>query len=158
MRTDRLPTLSDKSPYVTTGSSATGAGRAAGRRRSGDDIGRAAAAGDEGVRAVVARAARVTGTAIANVVNFANPGTLVLGDGALRTGGLFFDEFRQDVLDGAIELATQNLTIRPASLDQTEGTTGAALLAAENLLRPAALQLWLADGSPVGAAERLQAA
>ena len=62
------------------------------------------------------------------------------------------------MLDGGIELATQNLTIRPASLADTEGTTGAALLAAENLLRPAALQLWLADGTPVGAAGRLQTA
>ena len=45
-----------------------------------------------------------------------------------------------------------------ASLRDTEGTTGAALLAAENLLRPAALQLWLADGTPVGAAARLHPA
>jgi predicted NBD/HSP70 family sugar kinase len=123
-----------------------------------EDIGRAAAAGDATVRAVVSTAARVTGTAIAGVVSFLNPGTLVLGGGVLRSSGLFFEEFRQAVLDEAIELATQNLTIRTASLRDTEGTTGAALLAAENLLRPAALQLWLADGTPAGAAERLQAA
>ena len=116
---------------------------------TGEDIGRAVAAGDEAALAAVSRAARVTGTAIAGVVNFLNPGTLVLGGGVLRTGDLFFEEFRQAVLDGGIELATQDLTIRPASLADTEGTTGAALLAAENLLRPAALQLWLADGTPV---------
>ena len=69
---------------------------------------------------------------------------------------MFFDVFRQAVLDGAIDLATRGLTIRPASLHLAEGTTGAALLAAENLLRPAALRMWLGDGSPVGAAERLQ--
>jgi predicted NBD/HSP70 family sugar kinase len=127
-------------------------------RLTGEDIGRATAAGDEVVRAAVTTAARVTGTAIAGVVDFANPGTLVLGGGVIRWSPLFFDEFRQAVLDGAIELATRSLTIRPASLQFTEGTTGAALLAAENLLRPAALQMWLADGSPVGAAERLQSA
>lgn len=123
-----------------------------------EDIGQAAAAGDEAARSVVSRAARVIGTAIGGVVSFANPGTLVLGGGVLRAGGLFFEEFRRAVLDGAIELATQNLTIRTASLGDTEGTTGAALLAAENLLRPAALQIWLADGSPAGSADRLHAA
>jgi predicted NBD/HSP70 family sugar kinase len=122
-----------------------------------EDIGQAAAAGDEVVRSVVTTAARVTGSAIAGVVNFANPGTLVLGGGVLRTG-LFLEEFRRAVLDAGIELATQNLTIRAASLDDTEGTTGAALLAAENLLRPAALQIWLGGGSPLTAAARLQSA
>jgi predicted NBD/HSP70 family sugar kinase len=127
-------------------------------RLTGEDIGRATAAGDDVVRAAVTAAARVTGTAIAGVVNFANPGTLVLGGGVIRSSPLFFDEFRQAVLGGAIELATRDLTIRPASLDFAEGTTGAALLAAENLLRPAALQIWLADGTPVGSADRLHAA
>ncbi|MGY1809319.1 ROK family protein [Blastococcus sp. SYSU D00669] len=127
-------------------------------RITGEDIGAATAAGDEVVRAAVSRAARVIGTAIAGVVNFANPGTLVLGGGVLRAGPLFFDEFRAAVLDGTIELAAQNLTVRTASLDPTEGVTGAALLAADNLLRPAALQIWLADGSPVGAADQLQRA
>jgi len=125
---------------------------------TGEDIGRAVAAGDEAASSAVSRAARVTGTTIAGMVNFLNPGTLVLGGGVLRTGDLFFEEFRQAVLDNGIELATQSLTIRTASLVDAEGTTGAALLAAENLLRPAALQLWLADGSPVGAAGRLQTA
>jgi predicted NBD/HSP70 family sugar kinase len=122
-----------------------------------EDIGQATASGDEIVRSAVTTAARVTGTAIAGVVNFANPGTLVLGGGVLRAG-LFFEEFRRAVLDAGIELATQNLTIRPASLDDTEGTTGAALLAAENLLRPAALRIWLGDGSPIASAAELQAA
>nr|WP_281371786.1 ROK family protein [Petropleomorpha daqingensis] len=122
-----------------------------------EDVGAAAAAGDEIVRSAVTTSARVTGTTIAGVVNFANPGTLVLGGGVLRAG-LFFEEFRQAVLDAGIELATQNLTIRPASLGDTEGTTGAALLAAENLLRPAALRIWLGDGSPIASAAELQAA
>src|SRR4051794_6354893 len=122
-----------------------------------EDIGQATAAGDEVVRSVVTSAARVTGSAIAGVVNFANPGTLVLGGGVLRTG-LFYEEFRRAVLEGAIELASQNLTVRPASLADTEGTTGAALLATENLLRPAALQIWLGEGTPVPAAARLHSA
>jgi predicted NBD/HSP70 family sugar kinase len=127
-------------------------------RITGEDIGAAAAAGDEVVQAAVRRAARVTGTAIAGVVNFANPGTLVLGGGVIRSGPLFFDEFRQAVLDGTIELAAAHLTVRTASLDFAEGTTGGALLAIDNLLRPESLRIWLGDGSPVGSADRLQGA
>ena len=122
------------------------------------DIGTAVAAGDELVRATVVRSARVTGAAIAAVVNFANPGTLVLGGGGIRYSPLFFEEFRRAVLEGTVELAARRLTIRTASLDFAEGTTGAALLALHAVFAPAALRLWLADGSPVAAAGRLQAA
>ena len=120
------------------------------------DIGYAANAGDEVAHAAVAEAARMTGRTIAGVVNFANPGTLVLGGGAIRYGSVFFDQFRAAVLAGAIELAARNLTIRPASLEFHEGTIGGALLAAHRLFRPESLRVWLADGSPNGSAQRLQ--
>ena len=110
------------------------------------------------VQAAVRRAARVTGTAIAGVVNFANPGTLVLGGGVLRTGSVFFDEFRRRCSTARSSSRRANLTIRTASLDFAEGTTGGALLAIDNLLRPEALRIWLGDGSPVGSADRLQGA
>ena len=125
-------------------------------RITGEDIGWATAAGDEVVRSAVAGAARVTGTAIAGIVNFANPGTLVLGGGVIRSSPLFFEEFRRAVLEGTIELAARNLHVRTASLDFAEGTTGAALLVAGNLFRPQALRIWLADGTPVGAAHALE--
>jgi predicted NBD/HSP70 family sugar kinase len=123
-----------------------------------EDIGLAVAEGDAVARSAVVHSARVTGQAIAGVVNFANPGTLVLGGGAIRHGPLFFEEFRKSVLEGAIELAARNLTIRQASLDFNEGTIGGSILAAENLLRPQALRLWLADGNPRVVAEQLQGA
>ncbi|WP_433306101.1 ROK family protein [Actinoplanes sp. CA-030573] len=120
------------------------------------DIGYAAEAGDAVVHDAVAGSARLTGRTIAGVVNFANPGTLVLGGGVIRYGRLFFDEFRAAVLAATIELAARNLTIRTASLDFHEGTVGGALLAADRLFRPESLRVWLADGSPVPAAEQLQ--
>jgi glucokinase-like ROK family protein len=125
-------------------------------RVTGEHIGQATAAGDPLVIDAVRAAARVTGTTIAGVVNFANPGILVLGGGVIRSSPLFFDEFRRAVLDGAIELAARDLTIRTASLDFAEGITGGALLVADNLLRPEALRLWLVDGTPVGSAHALQ--
>lgn len=149
----------DLAREARSGGSPVLAGRLARAGRiTGEDIGVAAAAGDGAVRDAVTRAARLTGTAIAGVVNFANPGTLVLGGGALRTGPLFFEEFRRAVLEDTIELAASNLHIRSASLDFAEGITGAALLVAQNLLRPEALRIWLADGTPVGSAYALQEA
>jgi predicted NBD/HSP70 family sugar kinase len=142
-----------------TGASPLLAERLAQRGRlTPQDIGAAVASGDDVVRDAVVRAARVTGALIAGVVNFANPGTLVLGGGVNRFSPLFFEEFRAAVLAGTIELAAERLTIRPASLDFQEGPTGAALLAAENLLRPSALRIWLGDGSPIASAAELQAA
>ncbi|GAA0248543.1 ROK family protein [Cryptosporangium japonicum] len=121
-----------------------------------EDIGYATAAGDPVVREAVAASARLVGTTIASVVNFVNPGTLVLGGGVIRYSPLFFDEFRRAVLADTIELAARNLTIRTASLDHSEGAVGGALLAADRLFRPDSLRVWLADGSPVGSALRLQ--
>ncbi len=143
-RADRSPVLSER--------------LARAGRITGEDIGAATAAGDEIARAAVARAGRITGTAIAGIVNFANPGTLVLGGGVLRSGPLFFEEFERAVSEGAIELAARTLSIRTSSLDPREGTTGGALLVADALFRPSALSLWLASGSPVSAAPQLQVA
>ncbi len=114
------------------------------------DIGAAVAAGDPVVCRAVRRSARVTGRAVAGVVNFANPGTLVLGGGVIRDSRLFFDEFRRTVLEGTIELAARNLTIRTASLDFAEGTIGGALLVADHLFRQSSLRTWLPAGTPVG--------
>jgi predicted NBD/HSP70 family sugar kinase len=131
---------------------------AASGRITGEHIGQASAAGDPLVLSAVRTAGRVTGTAIAGVVNFANPGVLVLGGGVIRSSPVFFDEFRRAVLEQTIEPASRRLTIRTASLDFAEGITGAALLATENLLRPDSLRIWLADGTPVGATAELHGA
>jgi glucokinase-like ROK family protein len=142
---------SGASPVLAERLAATG-------RITGEHIGRATAAGDPLVIDAVRTAGRLTGTAMAGVVNFANPGVLVLGGGVIRSSPVFFDAFRQAVLDQTIEPASRNLTIRTASLDFAEGITGAALLAAENLLRPEALRIWLADGTPVDATAELHGA
>ncbi|MCA0329193.1 MAG: ROK family protein [Actinobacteria bacterium] len=121
------------------------------------DLGTAEAHGDKIVATMSSRNARVAGQAIAGVVNFANPGTLVLGGGAIRGSSLFFDTFRETVLENTIALATRNLTIRTASLDFYEGAIGGALLAIDHLFRPSALRLWLADADPRVRADEIHA-
>ena len=122
------------------------------------DVGLAAVSGDPAAREAYRQSAEIIGTTIAGVVNFANPGTVVLGGGFIRVGDLFFADFKNALLNGLIELASNKLTVRLASLEFDEGAIGAALLAANGLLAPAALRTWLSNGTPIGSALRVQTA
>jgi predicted NBD/HSP70 family sugar kinase len=121
-----------------------------------EDVGMAARDGDALAREVVLSSARLVGTTVANLVNFVNPGTVVLGGGALRVGDAVFDTFAETVRGRVSRLAGQQLTIRRASLGFQEGVAGAAILAIEQLFAPASLGLWVEHGSPVGRAAHLQ--
>jgi predicted NBD/HSP70 family sugar kinase len=89
-------------------------------------------------------------------VNFLNPGTVVMGGGALRIGDSVVRAFEETVRGRATKLAEQRLTVRPASLDFHEGVTGAAILAIEQLFAPASVGIWIENGSPLGHAAPLQ--
>ena len=125
-------------------------------RISGYELAKAIVAGDEVTMAAVRRAARLTGLTVAGLVNFANPGTLVLGGSALRGTDVFFDTFKAAVLEQTIELAASRLVIRPSTAEFEVGTVGGALLVVRRLFRQDALQLWLAAGTPIGSAVRIQ--
>jgi predicted NBD/HSP70 family sugar kinase len=120
------------------------------------DFGAAAMGRDPVAIELATRSAALLGEVAANLVNFANPGQLVFGGGALRTGTDFVDIIGDIVRRRAAPLATDGLVIRAATLDHREGVTGAALLAAENLFAPASLARWVEDGSPLGHAAALQ--
>ena len=87
---------------------------------------------------------------MASVVNFLNPGTVVLGGGALRVGDSVVRAFEETVRGRTTKLAEQRLTVRPASLDFREGVTGAAILAIEQLFAPASVGIWIENGSARG--------
>jgi predicted NBD/HSP70 family sugar kinase len=123
-----------------------------------EDIADAVIAGDEAAREAGEGAARTVATTVASLVNFVNPGVLVVGGGVLRTGTTFVDILAEAVLRRGTRLATQRLVVRPASLGFTEGILGAGLLAVEQVFAPHALGLWMEDGSPVGHAVRLHQA
>ncbi len=120
------------------------------------DIGRAAHEGDPLSLEMLMTRAQVLGEVAASLVNFVNPGQLVIGGGVLRAGTDPLDRIRDIVLRRSTRLASDGLTVRAASLDQMEGVIGAALLAAENLLAPPALALWVEDAIPLGHAAALQ--
>src|SRR4051794_39453597 len=125
-------------------------------RIAGHELRDAIAAGDPVTMAAVRRAARLTGLTVAGLVNFANPGTLVLGGSALQGSDVFFETFKAAVLEQTIELASRRLVIRPSTAEFQVGTVGGALLVAQRLFQPQALQLWLAAGTPIGSAVRIQ--
>ena len=120
------------------------------------DIGQAAIAGDPIATDAVLRSARTVGLTTASLVNFVNPGTVVLGGGALRAGDEVFRVFQETIRARVSELAGQGLRIRPASLDFQEGLIGGAILAIEHLFAPDSIGLWLENGSPIGHAVPLQ--
>jgi predicted NBD/HSP70 family sugar kinase len=120
------------------------------------DVGRAASMGDPVATEAVLGAAKIVGQTTANLVNFANPGTVVLGGGALRVGPEVFRVFEETIRARTSALAGQRLRIRPASLDFQEGMVGAAILAIEYLFGPTSIGLWIENGSPLGHAAPLQ--
>jgi predicted NBD/HSP70 family sugar kinase len=120
------------------------------------DIGQAASAGDPVATEPVLRSVRVVGQTTASLVNFVNPGTVVLGGGVLRAGDDVCDVFEETIRARVSELAGTRLRIRPASLDFREGVIGGAILAIEHLFGPDSLGLWIENGSPLGRAAPLQ--
>lgn len=145
---ERLTLRAHESPFLDSTIRANG-------RLSAADIGRAAAAGDNLALSTVLEGARTVAATVANLVSFANPGTIVLGGGALRVGPRLVDTFEEVVRRRVSDLAGRDLTIRPASLDFSEGLVGAAHLAIECLFEPASLGAWVDNGSPIGHAALL---
>jgi predicted NBD/HSP70 family sugar kinase len=123
-----------------------------------EDIGLAARAGDPIALEDVLQGARLVGVTVASLVNFLNPGTLVIGGGAVRVGQPVITAFEETVRSRTTKLARQRLVVRPASLDFHEGVTGAAILAIEQLFGPTSVGLWIENGSPIGHAAPLQRA
>ncbi|MFZ3566604.1 ROK family protein [Streptomyces sp. BH097] len=120
------------------------------------EIGAAAVTGDALALEMIETRSRLVADVIANLVNFCNPGVLVLGGGVLRTGPRFLDLVTSTVRRRCIRLVTAGLTIRAASLDHHEGVIGAGLLAASGIFSTAPLTHWVETGTPLGHATTLQ--
>ncbi|WP_327657383.1 ROK family protein [Streptomyces sp. NBC_00483] len=138
-----------ESPYLTKTLERTG-------RLTLGEIGAAAVTGDALALEMIDKRSHLVADVIANLVNFCNPGVLVLGGGVLRTGPRFVDLVSSTVRARCIRLVTAGLTVRAASLDHLEGVTGAGLLAASGLFATGPLTHWVESGTPLGHATTLQ--
>jgi glucokinase len=112
--------------------SALGRRRAAGQSVLGDDVVRAARAGDPTAAHVVATWAERVGLGIANAINTFDPDEVVLGGGAARAGELLLEPARRVALSHVVPGLGGNTTIRVARHNRA-GVLGAALLALHEL-------------------------
>jgi glucokinase len=112
--------------------SALGRRRAAGQSVLGDDVVRAARAGDPTAAHVVATWAERVGLGIANAINTFDPDEVVLGGGAARAGELLLEPARRVALSHVVPGLGANTTIRVARHNRA-GVLGAALLALHEL-------------------------
>ncbi len=94
-------------------------------------LAKAIKAGDLAVETIVRNAARLLGSAVANVVNLLAPDLVVMGGGLVEAlPDIFLGEVRKVVCGQAMEAFTRDLTIAAAELGDNATVFGAAALAA----------------------------
>lgn len=120
------------------------------------DVAEAVIDGDPVAVGLVESSAVAIGEVLADLANFANPAEVVIGGGVLRAGPRVRNIIADAIGARSTDIVTDQLVVREATLDQHEGVTGAALLATENVLAPAALTSWVEDGRPYAHAVTLQ--
>ena len=112
------------------------------------DISEGANTGDAYCIEVVARAGRMVGETLATLVNFFNPGMLVVGGTIASTGDLFLAAVRQTVYRRSLPLATRDLRIVPANPNHEEGLIGGAALAQTEIFSRTHMNKWITESSP----------
>jgi glucokinase-like ROK family protein len=88
----------------------------------------AADRGDPAARALLARAGRTVGAALATLVSFYNPRRVILGGGVVSAGDYILAAIRESVYGRSLPLATRTLSLEFSSLGETAGLVGAAHL------------------------------
>ncbi len=146
---ERVSTRLDESPFLRARARGTGLITAR-------DVSDAAQADDATAIDEVAQALRVLGKTLSQHVSFANPGSVVITGRMLNIGPWTIELVEQVMRTGLTEAAGADLIVRGASLNHLEGLVGGAILAVEQLFSPAAVGLWIDNGTPVGRAAVLQ--
>jgi predicted NBD/HSP70 family sugar kinase len=99
----------------------------------------AAVAGDPICQAVITKAGRFLGIALANLVNLFNPGLIILGGDIVVSGDLLMNPVRASVKLRAMPKAAQEVTITISKLGNDAVVIGAATLAILHAFQPAQL-------------------
>ncbi|WOF23338.1 ROK family protein [Microbacterium betulae] len=111
---------------------------------SNADVVRLIQAGDADAITLTREAGRVLGEALAIVVNLMNPSMIVIGGSLGRVADHLIAGAREVVYRRSIPLATQHLRIEPSRGGVTAGVRGAATMALQAALSPAAVDRRLA--------------
>ena len=99
------------------------------------DVGEAAARGDYHALEIIRESGRLVGGVLATLVSTLNPSLIVIGGGVANIGHALLAEIRSTVYRRSLPLATRNLPVVLSELEVMAGVTGAAVLAAEGVLR-----------------------
>lgn len=110
----------------------------------------AASAGDPIALDILVNAARIIGETLAMLVNFHNPGLLILGGAIVQESDLMLSSIRETIYRRSLPLATRTLVIGRSGLRQEGALSGATEMVVDELFRPALFNEWVADGSPHG--------
>ncbi|MDO8189272.1 ROK family transcriptional regulator [Conexibacter sp. JD483] len=87
--------------------------------------------------AAIRESGRTIGEAMAGMVNFFNPATLVIGGDLAHAGDELLAGIRGAVYERSLMLATRELRIVTSQLDEAAGVVGAATMATDGLFDPA---------------------
>jgi glucokinase len=109
--------------------------------------------GDPAAVAVVDRAARHLGLALANVVNLLNPDLIVLGGDLIHAQDLFLPRIQAELARHVLPEIHASLEVRFSALGFDGGLVGAACLAFHHSLRDAALLRKICSGGDQHASE-----
>jgi glucokinase-like ROK family protein len=90
-----------------------------------EDIGDAAREGDPLAIEIVRQSGQYIGDVLAGLVNFYNPGIIVIGGGVSNLGDLLLSSIRQSVLNRSLPLATRELLIVFSKMGADAGVIGA---------------------------------
>ncbi len=94
-----------------------------------EDVGDAAREGDALAVEVIRESGQFVGDVLDGLVNFYNPGVIVIGGGVSNLGNLLLSSIRQTVLNRSTPLATRDLHIVFSEIGPNAGVIGAVNLA-----------------------------
>ncbi len=97
------------------------------------DVGDSAQRGDMFSLQIIQESGRHIGTVLAKLVNFSNPGMVVIGGGVAQSGNIFLASIREAILRRSTHLATTDLQIRYTELQEKCGPIGAGRLIIEEI-------------------------
>jgi glucokinase-like ROK family protein len=100
-----------------------------GKSLRAEDVGDAAREGDALSMEVIRESGQFVGDVLAGLVNFYNPGMIVIGGGVRNLGNLLLSSIRQTVLNRSLPLATRDLRIVFSEIGADAGVVGAVNLA-----------------------------
>lgn len=107
------------------------------------DIRAGALAADAYCLELVARSGRIVGETLAGLVNFFNPGLVVIGGSIASTGDIFLASVRQAIYRRALPLATRELRVIASDPKHEEGVLGGAAMAQIEIFTRAHMNNWI---------------